>query len=108
MTHHTAGHVLAEVAVEPVVEGNTHGDLIKQAVTALDGPELTIKVGALSTTLEGDIDDVLHAIARAHKGVAESASRVVTTVRIESKQEGLGLAEREEKATEIAGKKPHG
>lgn len=99
MTHHSAGHVLAEIAVEPVVEGNTHGDLVKQAVTALDGPELTIKVGALSTTVAGDLDDVLHAVARAHKSVAGSAGRVVTTVRIESKQEGLGLAEREEKAT---------
>jgi uncharacterized protein YqgV (UPF0045/DUF77 family) len=99
MTHHTAEHLLAEIAVEPVIEGNTHGDLVKQAVEALDGPELTTKVGALSTTVEGDIDDVLHAVARAHKAVAESAGRVVTTVRIESKREGLGLAEREAKAT---------
>lgn len=100
MTHHTAGHVLAEVAVEPVVEGSGHGDLIKEAVAALGGPELTIKVGALSTTIEGDIDDVLHAVARAHKSVAKSAGRVVTTVHLESKHEGLSLAGREEKATD--------
>jgi uncharacterized protein YqgV (UPF0045/DUF77 family) len=98
MSHDTAGHVLAEIAVEPVVEGSTHGDLVEHAVAALEGPDLTIKVGALSTTVEGDIDDVLHAVARAHKTVAESAGRVVTSVRIESKQEGLDLAEREGKA----------
>jgi uncharacterized protein YqgV (UPF0045/DUF77 family) len=99
MTHQTAGHVLAEVAVEPVVEGGGHGDLVKKAVQALDGPELTIKVGALSTTLEGGIDDVLHAVGRAHKAASESAPRVVTTVRIESKHAGLGLAEREAKVS---------
>lgn len=43
MTHHTAGHVLAEIAVEPVVEGSGHGELVHKAVEALDGPELTIK-----------------------------------------------------------------
>lgn len=68
MTHHTAGHVLAEIAVEPVVEGSGHGGLVHKAVEALDGSELTIRVGALSTTVEGEIDDVLHAVARAHKG----------------------------------------
>lgn len=41
MTHHTAGHVLAEIAVEPVVEGSGHGGLVHKAVEALDGSELT-------------------------------------------------------------------
>jgi uncharacterized protein YqgV (UPF0045/DUF77 family) len=95
MTHHTSGHVLAEVAVEPVLGGAEHGDLVENAIEALDGPELTVKAGAMSTVVEGGVEDVLHAVARAHKAVSESAGRVVTTVRIESKQEGLGLAERE-------------
>ena len=99
MTDRTAAHVLAEVAVEPVVEGGGHGDLVKKAIQALEGLELTTKVGALSSTLEGGIDDVLHAVGRAHKAVSESAARVVTTVRLEGKLEGLGLAEREAKAS---------
>jgi uncharacterized protein YqgV (UPF0045/DUF77 family) len=99
MTHHTAEHLLAEVAVEPVVEGGGHGDLVNRAIQALEGPDLTTKVGALPTTLEGGTDDVLHAVGRAHKAVSESVARVVTTVRLEGKLEGLGLAEREAKAS---------
>jgi uncharacterized protein YqgV (UPF0045/DUF77 family) len=98
MAHHTAEHVVAEVAVEPVAEGGIHGQLITKAVEALGGPEITVKVGPLSTTLEGALDDVLHAVGRAHKAIADSADRIITTVRIESKPAGIGLAEREAKA----------
>jgi hypothetical protein len=42
MTHPTAGHVLAEIAVEPVVVGSGHGELVHKAVEARDGPKLTI------------------------------------------------------------------
>jgi uncharacterized protein YqgV (UPF0045/DUF77 family) len=96
MTHHTEGHVLAEIAVEPTVEGPAHGELLKKAIAALDGPDLTVKVGVLSTTVEGRIEDVLHAVERAHKTAARSAERVITTVRIESKKGGLDLGKREQ------------
>ncbi|MDQ3954391.1 MAG: thiamine-binding protein [Actinomycetota bacterium] len=98
MTHHIAKHVLAEIAVEPAVEGPSHGDLVKKAIAALDGPDLTISVGPLSTTVEGGIDDVLHAVGRAHRTAADAAERVITTMRIESKKEGLDLAQRDANA----------
>jgi uncharacterized protein YqgV (UPF0045/DUF77 family) len=93
---HTARHVLAEIAVEPAVEGTPHGELIKKAIDALDGPDLTMRVGPLSTMVDGQINDVLHAVARAHQTAANAAECVITTVRIESK-EGLKLGQREAK-----------
>lgn len=103
MTHHTAEHVLAEVAVEATAEGDAHGQLVNRSIEALEGPEVIVKVGPLSTTLEGALDDVLHAVVRAHKVIAYSADRVVTSVRIESKQAGLRLDEREAKAAGTRG-----
>jgi uncharacterized protein YqgV (UPF0045/DUF77 family) len=97
VAHHTAGHVLAEIAVEPAIEGTPHGELVKKAIDALDGPDLTMRVGPLSTMVDGQIDDVLHAVARAHQTAANAAERVITTVRIESKKEGLELGQREAK-----------
>jgi uncharacterized protein YqgV (UPF0045/DUF77 family) len=47
--------------------------------------------------VDGQIDDVLHAVARAHQTAANAAERVITTVRIESKKEGLELGQREAK-----------
>jgi hypothetical protein len=29
VAHHTAGHVLAEIAVEPAIEGTPQGELVK-------------------------------------------------------------------------------
>ena len=104
MTHH-AGHVLAEIAVEPTVEGTAHGELIKRAIEARDGPDFTLEVGPLSTTVEGGIEDVLHAVERAHKTAADSAERVITTVRIESKKEGLDLRN-EKRGIRIHDRKP--
>lgn len=103
MTHHAAEHVLAEVAVEPTAEGPAHGALVNRSIEALEGPEVIVKVGPLSTTLEGALDDVLRAVGRAHKVIADSADRIVTSVRIESKPAGLGLAERDAKAAGTRG-----
>ena len=89
--------VLAEVSIEPAVEGSTHGDLVRQAIQALDGPELTLRIGPLGTTLEGELDDVLHAVSRAHRSVAGSAERVITHVRLEGKSTGIDLSGREAK-----------
>jgi uncharacterized protein YqgV (UPF0045/DUF77 family) len=35
-------------------------------------PELALRIGPLGTTLEGELDDVLHAVARAHRAVVSS------------------------------------
>jgi uncharacterized protein YqgV (UPF0045/DUF77 family) len=89
--------VLAEVSIEPAVEGAAHGHLLRQAIEALDGPELTLRIGPLGTMLEGELDDVLHAVGRAHRSVASSAERVITHVRLEGKSTGIDLSEREDK-----------
>jgi uncharacterized protein YqgV (UPF0045/DUF77 family) len=90
--------VLAEVLIEPAVEGTAHGRLVRQAIQALDGPELTLRIGPLGTTLEGELDDVLHAVGRAHRSVAGSAERMITHIHIEGKSTGIDLSEREAKA----------
>jgi uncharacterized protein YqgV (UPF0045/DUF77 family) len=62
------------------VEGAANGQLVRRAIEALDGPELTLRIGPLGTTLEGELDDVLHAVVRARRSVAGSAERLITHV----------------------------
>jgi uncharacterized protein YqgV (UPF0045/DUF77 family) len=95
-------HVLAEVSVEPAAAGEQHHEVVHEAIQALRAPGLVVTVGAMSTAVEGLLDDVLAAIARAHRYADARAERVITTVRIESKQGGLHLRDRE---TELAGKR---
>ena len=51
-------HVPAEISVEPAAAGEEHNHMIRQAIQALSGPDLVVTVGAMSTTVEGPLDDV--------------------------------------------------
>lgn len=81
MSDHT---VLAEIAVEPVAEGERHRQLVNQAIEALEGPGLRVEPGPMSTRVSGALDEVLHAVHRAHRVAGDSVERVVTTVRLET------------------------
>lgn len=93
--------MLVEVTVEPVAPGEQHRQLIAEALSALTDPALQIKVGALSTVVEGPLDDALHAVQRAHLVAAASAERVVTSVRIESRGPAVDLESRLAEAEEL-------
>lgn len=56
----------------------------------------------MSTTVEGVLEDVLAAVARAHHAAEAGATRVITTVRIESKPGGLELHRRQAETTNEA------
>lgn len=94
---------LAEVAVEPTAEGTAHRELVAAAVEALRGPGLDVRPGAMSTIVAGELDEVLHAVQRAHASAASGSDRVVTTVRLESKRGGDDLDERRQ---EVTGRQP--
>jgi uncharacterized protein YqgV (UPF0045/DUF77 family) len=59
--------------------------------------------GLLSTTVEGPLDDVLAAVARAHRSADIRANRVITAVRIESRQGGLHLRDHESELRHAGG-----
>ncbi|HSJ46832.1 MAG TPA: thiamine-binding protein [Euzebyales bacterium] len=82
-----------EVAVEHF--GNDMmRDLFVQAIEALDGPDVEVHPGVMSTVVSGDLDAVLHAVERAHTTAFRTAGRVITTVRLESRDGGIDFAER--------------
>jgi uncharacterized protein YqgV (UPF0045/DUF77 family) len=93
-------HVLAEISVEPAASGDQHHELVNEAIKALRAPGLVVTVGAMSTTVEGLLEDVLAAIGRAHRLADTRSDRVITSVRIESRHGGLHLRDRE---SELAG-----
>lgn len=96
-------HVLAEISVEPATSGEEHNHVVRQAIQALSGLDLVVTVGAMSTTVEGPLDDVLAAVARAHRSADTRSNRVITTVRIESKHGGLHLRDRESELNQASG-----
>jgi len=90
---HTAT-ATAEIAVEPFGDEDIRDELIVQAIGALDGPDVEVHPGLMSTVVSGSLDAVLHAVQRAHATAYEVAGRVITSVRLESRDGGIDLAER--------------
>jgi uncharacterized protein YqgV (UPF0045/DUF77 family) len=48
----------------------------------------------MSTMVSGDLDAVLHAVQRAHTTAYKTAGRVITSVRLESRDGGVDFAQR--------------
>lgn len=85
--------VLAEFSVTPMVEGEMK-PYVDSAIQEIDRAGLKREVGAVGTTVEGDLDKVLDAIKRAHRAVLDrGAKRVVTEIRIDEKKGGLSMEE---------------
>lgn len=85
--------VLAEFSVTPVVEGEMK-PFIDAALEEVKKAGLKFEVNPVSTTVEGEIDQVMEALKRAHEAALhKGAPRVVTEIRIDEKQGGLTMEE---------------
>jgi uncharacterized protein YqgV (UPF0045/DUF77 family) len=85
----------AEIAVEPFADESIRDELVIQAIDALAGPDVEVRPGLMSTVVTGDIDAVLRAVQRAHTAALGTAGRVLTIVRLESRDGGPDLEARE-------------
>lgn len=78
--------VVAEFSVTPLVEGQIR-PFVDAAVEEVKKSGLKYEVDALGTTVEGELDQILEMVKRAHSAVRDrGAQRVVTELRIDDKQ----------------------
>ncbi|HUV04941.1 MAG TPA: MTH1187 family thiamine-binding protein [Armatimonadota bacterium] len=83
--------VLAEFSVTPMAEGDMR-PFVDSALQEIEKAGLKHEVGAVATTVEGELDQVLDAIKRAHQAALNrGADRVVTDIRIDEKKGGLSM-----------------
>ena len=88
--------VVAEFSVTPMVEGPVT-PFIGTALEEIENSGLNYEVGAMGTTVEGQLDQVLDAIKRAHEAVFnQGVDRVVTEIRIDEKKGGISIDEETE------------
>lgn len=90
--------VIADIAVMPLVPAVSEDELYKQVDAAIDyikSSGLKYEIGAMSTTVEGEYDEVLDLIKKVHRIPFEVGSeRVITVVRIDEKKGGLTIDEK--------------
>lgn len=78
---------LAEVAIVPVgTEQPSYSSFVTAALEACATRGVRYEVGAMSTVLEGDLEEILACVRRMHRSVLEAgAQRVVTHVTLEER-----------------------
>ncbi|MBI5870392.1 MAG: MTH1187 family thiamine-binding protein [Actinobacteria bacterium] len=83
--------VVAEFTVIPIVEGSLR-PFVKAAVAEVEKAGLKFEVGAMGTTVEGTLDEVLEVVKSAHRAVlAAGAGRVITSIKIDDRDSGLTI-----------------
>jgi len=97
--------VIAMLSVAPVREGDMSED-VAAAVAALDDFDVSYETNPMATTIEADtIDELLAAVAAAHKAV--DADRVSTVLKIDDKRtETLRAQDKVDAVAEVLGREP--
>jgi uncharacterized protein (TIGR00106 family) len=90
--------VIADIAVMPLIPCVTEDDMYKvvdKVIEYIESTGLKYEVGAMSTTLEGEFDEVMDVVKRAHKIPFElGIERVITVVRLDEKAGGISIDEK--------------
>lgn len=83
--------VVAEFSVTPVGEEEMR-PYVDTAVEQIKQSGLKYEVDALSTTMEGDLDQIFEVVKKAHAAVRQKGvGRVITELRIDDKEEGVSI-----------------
>lgn len=90
--------VIADIAVMPLVPVISEEEMYKQvdaAIEIIKKSGLKYEIGAMSTTVEGEYDEVFELVKKVHRIPFELGSeRVITVVRIDEKVGGLTIEDK--------------
>ncbi|OPJ60843.1 MTH1187 family thiamine-binding protein [Clostridium oryzae] len=90
--------VIADVAVMPLLPAESEEQLygyVDEVIDYIRKSGLKYEVGAMSTTIEGEYDDVFDLLKKIHKMPFNSGcTRVITVIRIDEKIDGLSIDEK--------------
>ena len=77
--------MLAELRVTPVGYRTEFSRLVAGCVKVIAESGLPYRVGAMGTTLEGELEDILQVVRRCHEEVRKHADRVLIELSIDDR-----------------------
>ena len=89
------GNCNLSLQVLPVVDNDTLYAVVDRVIEMIDASGFAYTVGPMETTIEGDLEELLHLVKRA-KDVCEEAGvkRMCFVVKIDYSSEGVTIAEK--------------
>lgn len=83
--------VVAEFSITPVGDEEMR-PYVDAAVEEVKRAGLKYEVDALSTTVQGNLDQIFDVVKKAHQAVqSKGVGRIITELRIDDKQEGVSI-----------------
>lgn len=98
--------MLASFAVVPMGTEGGVKHLVAEVLAIVDASKLSYKLGAMSTAIEGDSEQVMDVIMRCHRRMLELAPRVLTSITIDERKGATGRLEGKVKDVEAILGKP--
>jgi len=78
--------MLASFSIIPIGVGEELKTHIAEVISLVSQSGLDYKLGAMQTTIEGDLDDVMFLIMECHNHMKALAPRVLTTITIDDRK----------------------
>jgi uncharacterized protein (TIGR00106 family) len=83
--------MLAELEIIPIgTQSPSLSGLLAEVAKLIDRSGLDYRVGPMGTVVEGDWDRIMTLAKQCHQAVLASASRVMTTIRIDDRKDKPG------------------
>ena len=79
--------MLAEFSLIPLGKGEGVSDLVAKALDIVNQSGLDYRINPMTTVLEGDWDRVMEVIRTCHMALREDASRVITSITIDDRDD---------------------
>lgn len=97
--------MLAELEIVPIGTGSASlSSLLAQVATLVDQSGLDYRVGPMGTVVEGDWDRIMVLARQCHEAMLRSATRVMTTIRIDDRTDKPGAGRITQKVQSLEAK----
>lgn len=97
--------VLMEFSMFPTDKGESKSQYVARSIEIIQNSGLSYKMGAMGTTVEGELDEVLALVKKCHDAMAPDCNRIYSSIKIDSRQGKSGrLAGKIESVKEKLGK----
>ena len=97
--------MLAELEIIPVgTQSPSLSTILADVAKLIDKSGLDYRVGPMGTVVEGDWDRITALAKQCHEAVLESASRVMTTIRIDDRKDKPGAGRITQKVQSLEAK----
>jgi len=92
--------IVCEFSIVPLGQGESMSPYVAECLKIVQRSGLPYQLTAMGTIVEGELDEVMGAVAECHRAVRAACPRVLTTVRMDDREAAKGRLESKVRSVE--------